>query len=256
MILTMKQNSVRLRFLGKLKDFLSDDHKRVWFPYVVNGSPSVKDTIEAVGVPHTEIGYIVANGHCVDFGYQLQDDDKILLYPVDKKPSVKSIVSVSPKFSTQPRFVLDVHLGKLARHLRLLGFDTLYQKDYADKEIVETAAKNKRVVLTRDIGLLKHKKIQYGYWVRATNPKKQIREIVRRFSLAFKCRPFHRCLECNGKIKRIAKKKILKRLPMRTRDYYQWFYICRDCHKIYWRGSHYEELNDFILGLRRGTDSK
>lgn len=219
----------RFKFFGNLKDFL----ERRNFQHTVKGRPSIKDTIEALGVPHTEVGRILVNGRRVNFSYQHDDADSIEIYP--HALSAERL----PRF---PRFVLDSHLGKLARHLRLLGFDTLYRKEFPDPEIVVIAKRNGRIVLTRDIGLLKNKAIRRGYWIRSPDPTQQIKEVLKRFGLARRLRPFSRCLECNGKIRQMAKTRLQHLLPEKVKMYYNKFYQCSACRKVYWQGSHYAKL--------------
>ncbi|HEY1021890.1 MAG TPA: Mut7-C RNAse domain-containing protein, partial [Flavisolibacter sp.] len=147
-------------------------------------------------------------------------------------------------------FVLDVHLGKLARLLRLLGFNTHYQTDYDDARIVALAQEQNSVVLTRDVGLLKHKVLQYGYWLRSQHPEEQLKEVVSRFALCDKIRPFSRCIACNGFIEKVEKVTIQDSIPPGTRAYFHEFYRCGQCHKIYWKGSHYQKMLHFLERLR------
>jgi uncharacterized protein with PIN domain len=147
-----------------------------------------------------------------------------------------------PPIAEPARFVLDVNLGKLARWLRLTGFDALYRNDYEDAEVVAIAVRDERVVLTRDRRLLKHRAVVHGYWVRAVQPDAQIVEVLQHFELAPRIRPFHRCLRCNGRIRPVAKAAIIDRLPPLTRVHYDDFYQCLDCRKLYWQGPHYARL--------------
>ncbi|HBO98209.1 MAG TPA: twitching motility protein PilT [Candidatus Omnitrophica bacterium] len=244
--------TIQCRFYGALNRFLRPEQRHRGFSRAVKGIPAIKDTLEALGVPHTEIDCIVVNGRCVRFLYQIRGGERIQVYPDAGKVKLKKIIrrSLKPKPPANPKFVLDVHLGKLARHLRLLGFDVIYQKDMEDAAIVCMGGKSRRIILTRDIGLLKNKIVRHGYFVRATDPKKQIREIVRRFDLAAKMRPFRLCLECNGRIRRIAKSRIENRLPPLTREHYTRFYHCPRCDKIYWQGAHYKQFLKIIKTIR------
>ena len=147
------------------------------------------------------------------------------------------------------RFVLDVHLGKLARHLRMLGFDALWEEAYSDEEIARIGKDERRLILTRDRRLLEERKIRRGYLVNAVEPKAQMKEVIRRFKLLKKIKPFTVCLECNGRIAQIAKEKVLDRLDAETKKYYDEFFTCRKCGKIYWRGSHYNRMEKLIEGL-------
>lgn len=248
MILT---RTIRCRFYGALNRFLAPEHRNRSFFYAVRGVPAIKDTLEALGVPHTEIDCVVVNGRCVRWYYQIRGGERIRVYPDASTVKLDRIVRLKPPPPAYPKFILDVHLGKLARHLRLLGFDTLYTKTMEDANLVAVAYRTKRVVLTRDIALLKHRRIRYGYFVRTIDPKQQIKEIVRRFELAGKIQPFKLCLVCNGKIRRIAKEKIAGRLPPLTRRYYKKFYHCPRCDKIYWQGAHHKQLARLIVAVKR-----
>ncbi len=239
--------TVQFRFYGELNDFLPPPRKRQSFVYTVKGHPSVKDTVEALGVPHPEIGYLFVNGKPVDFAYQLQGEDKVVAYPINHLLKNKKLKCLRPPLPKIPQFVLDSHLGKLARHLRLLGFDTIYKKIFPDPEIIRTAEKEKRIILTRDVGLLKNKRVQWGRWIRAVDPDQQLKEVLNTFQLRSKIKPFKRCLECNGIIVHVAKTRIAKQLSSDTRKYFDRFYQCRSCRRIYWQGSHYEKLIRFVF---------
>ena len=241
MILT---RTLRCRFYGALNRFLAPSHRYRAFSYAVKGVPAIKDTLEALGVPHTEIDCVVVNGRAVTFSYHIRGGERILVYPDAGMVKLKKIIrrSLKPNPPANPKFILDVHLGKLARHLRLLGFDIFYGKESQDAAIVRLGRRTGRIILTRDIALLKNKSVRHGYFVRATDPKKQIREIVRHFALGEKMRPFRLCLVCNGKIRRVAKSKVESRLPPLTKKYCEKFYQCLNCDKIYWQGAHYKQL--------------
>jgi uncharacterized protein with PIN domain len=243
--------TIHCRFYGALNRFLKSTQRYRDFRYFVKGVPSIKDTLEALGVPHTQIDCIVVNSRSVRFSYQIRGGERIRVYPdAGKVTESAKIIRLKPKLPLNPKFVLDVHLGKLARHLRLLGFDTFYSKEMEDAAIVRLGHRFGRIVLTRDIALLKHKSIRRGYFVRATDPQKQIREVVRQFALAGKMRPFRLCLVCNGRIRRVAKSKIIHRLPPLTKKYYQKFYHCPRCDKIYWQGTHYKQLVRLVNAVK------
>ena len=154
-------------------------------------------------------------------------------------------------FKAAMRFVLDGHLGKLARHLRMMGFDALWREDYSDEEILRIQAAERRVVLSRDRALLKDPRLGEGYWVQASGPKEQAREVLSRFDLFSRIDPFTVCLECNGKIAAVKKEEILDRIEDETREVFDEFFICRDCRKIYWKGSHYDRMMEFIRELQK-----
>jgi uncharacterized protein len=150
-----------------------------------------------------------------------------------------------------PRFVLDAHLGKLAGYLRLLGFDTLYRNDYDDATLARISSDEHRILLTRDRGLLKRSMVTHGYYVRETDPQRQAIEVLRRFDLHRSIMPFHRCIRCNGVLRAADKSAIRAALPPRTSEYYDEFRVCDHCGKIYWKGSHYQRLLDFVALVAR-----
>lgn len=148
-----------------------------------------------------------------------------------------------------PRFILDVHLGKLARLLRMSGFDALCLEDYEDKEIARIAGEEQRIILTRDVGLLKLGGVSHGYFVRATYPWDQLKEVIIRFDLRDQIEAFKRCLPCNGLLEKVSKQEVKDQLNAQTMRYYQEFFRCPDCKRIFWRGSHFLRMHRLIREL-------
>jgi uncharacterized protein with PIN domain len=234
------------RFFGSLNDFLFPGQKGKTLPYAFSGAPAIKDAIEAIGVPHPEVDVILVNGSPVVFTHPLRLQDQVEVYPVQREKQWPKGYSLSVARPSPERFVLDVHLGKLARALRMLGFDSCYENSYLDSEIALIAETENRVVLTRDIGLLKQKVIRWGYWLRSQHLHEQLAEVVRYFDLVQKLKPFTRCLVCNGAIIEVPKESIIDRLPPKTRLYFHRFYQCSCCKKVYWKGSHYNRMLEFV----------
>jgi uncharacterized protein len=241
-----QKNTAFFRFYEELNDFLRPQKQKQAFPYHYWGSPSVKHAIESIGVPHPEIDLILVNGESVNFRYCLKDQDRVSVYPVFESMDVSPVIKLRPKPLRKSAFILDVHLGKLAKTLRLFGFDTLYRNDYDDPEIVQIAAKEKRIILTRDRHLLQAGAVQRGYWVRSDFVEMQLEEVLKRFDLFSQIVPFQRCLLCNGPIEKTAKEDVLTRLEPKTILYYNTFFQCHHCGQVYWRGSHFEKLCDKI----------
>lgn len=239
-------NIAFFRFYEELNDFLPPEKQKISFEYYFSDNPAIKDAIEAIGIPHTEVDLILVNGHSVGFDYHLQKGDRVSVYPVFEALDITTVSKVREKPLRNPRFILDVHLGKLARLLRLLGFDTLYRNDYPDLEIVKIAHDERRIILTRDRGILKFKIVTHGYWIRNTASEKQLYEVMARFQLKSLVTPFQRCLECNGLIVSIEKEKVIDQIPQKAASYYNHFYNCTDCRKIYWQGSHFKKMEKFV----------
>jgi uncharacterized protein with PIN domain len=238
----MKEHTATFRFYEELNVFLPWHQRKKTILYAFNGHPGIKDAIEAQGIPHTEVDLIVVNGKSVGFNYQLMPNDRAAVYPVFESLDISPIVKLREKPLRRTAFVLDVHLGKLARILRWLGFDTLYRTDYDDAEIIRIALAEHRIILTRDRRLLFNRIITHGHWLHSTNSEQQAREVLARFDLAGQVQPFLRCPACNGLIDAVAKEAILDQLEPLTKKYYTDFFQCSQCRKIYWEGSHHARI--------------
>jgi uncharacterized protein with PIN domain len=238
--------SVTLRFYEELNDFLPERKKKQPFGVEFKERQTVKDIIESQGVPHIEVDLVLVQGKPVDFGYQVQPDDKISVYPVFESFNISSVNELRDKPLRKTAFILDVHLGRLKTYLRLFGFDTLYRNDYEDEEVVKISNAEHRIILTRDVGILKRNEVKLGYWIRNIYPRQQIKEVIDRFDLYDRIDPFNRCSECNGTIEKVSRESVFGQLQPGTRKYFNEFFRCTGCEKIYWQGSHYTKLNDLI----------
>jgi len=238
--------SVTIRFYAELNDFLPYGLKNADIESAYDRRRSVKDLIEACGIPHTEVDLIIVNGAARGFDHVLSDKDRVGVYPRFRSIDISALTNVRAEPLSKMRFVLDIHLGKLASYLRMLGFDTLYRNDYEDPELARVSVEEKRMLLTRDHGLLKRCIVSHGYFVRETDPMLQLAEIIGRFSLLESAAPFARCLVCNGLLRPVEKSSISQRLMPKTEKYYEEFFSCVECGKIYWKGSHYTNMKKFI----------
>lgn len=230
------------RFYEELNDFLPNSKRKIRFENEFIGRTSIKDLIESIGVPHTEIDLILVNGKSIGFDYLVKDNDYISVYPVFESLDISALQHLRPKPLRENKFVLDVHLGTLARYLRMLGFDSVYKNDFADKEIVKISLKENRTILTKDKGILKRSEVTHGHFIHNKDPKKQILEVVNRFDLKNQIIEFSRCLNCNSKIEKIEKEKVIDQIPPKVKEWQNEFWICSNCNKIYWKGTHYENM--------------
>jgi len=237
---------VEIRFYEELNDFLTPARRKVTFEHAFRQSGSIKDMIEALGVPHTEVDLILVNGRSVDFDYLIGDGDRISVYPMFESMDIAPVTRLRPVPLRTTRFVLDTHLGRLAAYLRLFGFDTLYRNDYDDPTLAAISAAERRILLTRDRQLLMRKQVTHGYFVRETQPRRQLIEVLRRFDLRATQRPFTRCMHCNGEISAVSKDKVRAHLLPRTERWYQEFWRCGQCGKIYWKGTHFRHLQALV----------
>ena len=238
------------RFYEELNEFLPKEKLKKSFPVTFTGKPSVKNTVEMLGVPHTEIDLILVNGTSVDFNYQLKGGEHISVYPVFESLDISPLIRLRSKPLRDTKFIVDVNLGKLARKLRLLGFDTLFRNDFEDDEIIRIAAEEERIILTRDKGILKQNKVTHGYWLRNTDPSLQLKEVIKRLQLRNSFNPFTRCSRCNHKLRPVDKKDIASQLSSDTLQYYSEFWECEGCKNIYWAGSHFDSILEWIEKLK------
>ena len=239
-------STVSFRFYEELNDFLPAARRKIQFSYSFRGNPSVKDAIEAIGVPHVEVDMILANGESTDFSYKIKDGDTFSVYPVFESLNIVPVTHLKGRPLRITRFICDVHLGKLARYLRLFGFDTYFRGDLDDNEIIDISILEKRIILTRDTGLLKNKKVTHGYRIRSVDAPDQLKEICIRLDLKRSINPFTLCMECNGKLEDVSKSEIRDRLLPLTKRYYRKFKRCSNCDRVYWNGSHYKRMNNLI----------
>ena len=239
------------RFYEELNDFLPAERRRRSFVHGFKGRPSVKDTIEALGVPHTEVDIVLVDGRSVGFEHRLRGGERVAVYPMFERLDVTPLVRLRPRPLRVTRFVLDVHLGTLARRLRLLGFDTYWRNDLSDEEIVAISLRERRIVLTRDRGILRHGSVTHGYWLRSTEPLEQLDEVVRALDLAGQIDPYTRCLECNGELIGIDRAAAAPLVPPAVAERESEFKQCTSCKKVYWSGSHRAGLDAVVERARR-----
>jgi uncharacterized protein with PIN domain len=222
---------VYFRFYEELNDFFPEEKRKIRFTHNYIDRASVKDVIESFGVPHTEVDLILLNGKSVGFDYIISDGDDISVYPVFESLDITNVQHLRPNPLRNPKFIADVHLGKLARYLRMMGFDVLYKNDFDDDEIVNLSLLERRAILTKDRGILKRSEVTHGYWVRTTKVKEQVIEVTKRFDLKNIIKEFSRCIECNTLLIKTDKDKILRELPPRVAQSQEEFYRCPVCNK-------------------------
>jgi len=234
---------VWFRFHGELNDFLPVERRDLEFDSMAGATDTLKHLIESLGVPHTEVDRVSVNGQPRVLSEQVGAGDRIQVFPYQPPVRIENI-----------RFVVDGHLGRLAAYLRMLGFDTWYERGADDPQLAGVANVEGRVLLTRDVGLLKRREVQFGYCVRSQKPHEQLREVARRFDLQPHFTPFQRCMACNGPLEPVAKAEVSHLLPPHTRETKTEFSRCCDCGKIFWRGSHHARMLGWIEDLTEQAD--
>lgn len=236
-----------MRFYGDLAELARglDRDDTVEVPL---GSPrSVKDVVESVGVPHTEVGLLVVGDGPVGFDHLVTAGERVAAYPPSPTLDVPGLLRPP---DPPRRFVLDVHLGTLARNLRLLGFDSWYRTDADDPLLADVAVTEERVLLTRDRGLLMRREVVHGHCVRSQDPFTQTVEVARRFALGGALEPFSRCLTCNGELVEVDRDDVLPEVPPLARTAER-FSRCSACDRVYWPGTHHTHLRGLVAAIRR-----
>lgn len=236
----MDSGGVTLRVSSPLRFFVPCKKRCADLQLAVDGTSTVGHLLAAVGVPKTEVGELLVDSRHVDLGYRPRPGDRISVLAVSWPQSAPT----SP-----PRFVLDVHLGTLARRMRLLGLDAAYDQQADDEALLKTSLTEQRVLLTRDRGLLHRRALRWGAYIDHQVPDEQLREVLDRFAPSL--HPWTRCPVCNGMLLDVAKSQVQPQIPSGTRRYYETFRRCQACGQIYWRGAHGHRLQS-IVGAATG----
>ena len=253
---------VEVRFHGDLNDFLPAALRNAALRRRIAGRPAVKDVLEAAGVPHPEIALVLVNDAPVGLDHRLDPGDRVAAYPAGwARPGLPPPAAMPP-LATMParpagtaRFVLDGHLGRLAAYLRMCGFDTVYRRDATDDELARVTGADDRILLTRDVGLLKRSVVRRGAFVRSERPEEQLVDVLRRFDLTALVRPFIRCLRCNGPLEPVERERVESDVPPRVYREHVAFSRCADCGGIYWRGSHHARMSRLLARALDASDA-
>jgi uncharacterized protein with PIN domain len=249
----MAQKRARFRFYAELNDFLPQDRRFRSFTHSFEMPTTVKDMIEGLGVPHTEVDLILVGGEPVGFDHRVDDGDHISVYPVFESLDVADVTRVRPEPLRHTRFVVDANLGQLARYLRLLGFDSTFDPGLGDRELAEISGSENRVLLTRDLDMLQISVITHGYYVRGEHPRNQVIEVIKRFDLFNSVRALERCAVCNGELEEVDKKEIAARLQPGVAESHDDFRRCSGCDRIYWQGGHHRGILSLVQEVARAN---
>lgn len=241
---------VDVRAYAELNDFVAPDDRGTTMRRSFRPHQTVKDVIEAAGIPHTEVDLIVVGGEAVSFSYRPAVGDRIAVYPVFESLDIRPIARLRPAPLREPRFVLDVHLGRLARLLRLVGFDARWGSDLDDDALASIGQAEHRILLTRDRGLLKRRQVTHGLFVRSEQPVEQVVDVLRRLDLGARLAPFTRCVRCGGELAAVSKAEVLDGLQPLTREHYDEFHRCTACGQVFWRGAHHGDLTALVARIR------
>ena len=238
----MNQAQAVVIVAAELRLFLRPGRRGGPVAVAADGTSSLGHVVESLGVPLTEAGRLMVNGEPAAPGYRPRNSDVVRVEAVRR-----------PQQLTSARFVLDVHLGTLARRLRLAGVDTTYANDAGDDALIEQANATRRVLLTQDRGLLRRRALRLGAYVRGARPDDQLRDVLDRFKPPLA--PWTRCPACNGPLSPVAKAAIASVLPPGTRRTYQAFSRCQGCGHMYWRGAHAPRLEALIASAEHAVST-
>ena len=230
-------SAATFRFHGELESFIARERRGMASVHEYARAATLKQAIEALGVPHTEIGRVTVNGEPATLARIAREGDAIEVFPHE--------AGAAP-FEEPLAFVADAHMGGLARMLRMLGFDALYDNNFDDAHIVALARAEHRVVLTRDREMLKCRDVLRGCFVHALKPEAQLKEVARRYGIAAHMRPFSLCLHCNLPLEPAAADAVVRQVPERIQQQYGTFRYCPGCERVYWEGSHWERMRSVL----------
>jgi uncharacterized protein with PIN domain len=227
---------IHVEFAPGLAVFVASGRRRGPTALTTDGVSSLGHVVESTGVPLTEVGALRVNGREVPRSYVPVAGDSVEISAVARPQQIPG---------APLRFLLDVHLGTLARRLRLLGVDTAYEStDIGDPALATRSATEKRVMLSRDRGLLHRRELWAGAFVYSTRPEDQLRDVLDRFRPEL--RPWTRCTACNGLLREATKEQVADRLEGGTERSYDVFAQCQECGRAYWKGAHHEQLEAIV----------
>jgi uncharacterized protein with PIN domain len=230
---------VTFRFYEELNDFLPKNRRKVDFEVMFNEKRSIKDMIEALGIPHTEVDLILVDGNSVGFNYILQDNDRVSVYPVFESLNITNVTHLRKIPLRKNKFIADINLGNIVKYMRALGFDLFFDSLLSTREIIEISKRENRIILTKDSKLLKFKDVSHGIFIRSGTTIEQIRRIINYLDIKDDIKPFSRCLQCNTTLDVVPKEKILNQIPPMTIEFCDEYVQCQSCDKIYWKGTHF-----------------
>lgn len=241
--------NIHIRCYAELNDFLPAEWKYKEFTYKLKTPVTTGEAIQSLGIPFSEVDLVLVNSNPVSLNHRLFENDRISLYPAFEILDISNIKDNQHPPLRDTKFILDAHLGKLAKYLRMLGFDSLFRNDFEDREIIEISLEDKRIILTRDKLLLRSKRINHGYYVRSIEKHEQLREVVQKFDLYSQFKSFTRCMTCNTKLVQKPKEEVIPEVPEDVAANFHKFYYCPTCQKVYWKGSHFKRMEDLIRDI-------
>jgi uncharacterized protein with PIN domain len=241
--------NITFRCYAELNDFLPQEHRQRQFVHTLKTPVTLGEALESLQIPLSEVDLVLVNGTPGSLDQRLYENDYVSVFPTFEILDISELKGEQSPALRKTRFILDAHLGKLAKYLRMLGFDTLYRNDYGDDEIINLALKEKRIILTRDKLLLQSRRVTHGYYVRSTEKHKQLKEVVRKFDLYNQFQSFSRCMTCNAELVLRNREDVVHLVEEDILQLFKKFYFCPACRKVYWKGSHFKRMEIYIRNL-------
>jgi uncharacterized protein len=237
---------VIIRFYEELNRLLSPYLQKKDFTFQIESKTSIQQLLDKLNIPLSIIDLILVNGVSAGLKCQLNDGDRISIYPVFETFNIAPLSLLHVKPLRRLRFICDDHLGKLAKYMRALGFDVLYNNNFQNHQVIDTSIEQKRIILTKDKLLIKNHRITRAYLVKESDSRKQLSEIVLYFDLFGCIDPLSRCLRCNNCVQPATKESIKNYVPASILNMHDCFKQCDSCKRIYWMGSHYDSMMNWI----------
>lgn len=245
-----------VRCYAELNDRLPPWRRQRDSSFSWDGDVTVADLIAALALSCEEVDLVLRNGESASLAAPVSAGDRVALFPVFESFDIRPVQRVRKDPLRRPRFILDVHLGKLASHLRMLGFDAACEPAADDEALIRQSLDEGRILLSRDRALTAHIRLTRAFAIRSEDPHQQLSDVVRRFQLQGLFRPFTRCLRCNQPLISIDREKVLAVVPPRVRDSQTEFHRCPACLRVYWAGTHQDRMREFIDRLLRELTGK
>jgi uncharacterized protein len=237
---------VTVRVYEELNSYLPPNRQKRDFVLTLLPNARLKELIEDLGIPLSLVDLILVNGQSVDIEHPLNDGDRVSIYPVFETFNISSVSLLHEKPLRMLYFICDIHLGKLAKYMKMLGFDVLYNNHFSQNELIRLSVQEKRILLTRNRGIFKNKLMTRGYLVKSDDVLIQLKEIISYFDLKASVKPLSRCLRCNMMVHPVPKNSIQSQVPVDVFNMHENFTRCDTCDQIYWMGSHYSAMMDWI----------
>jgi hypothetical protein len=235
-------STVHVRFFEELNQYLSIDQRKKWIDISTGEGTTLQNLLNTLKIPISEVELIIVNGHSQRLDYVLQSGDRLAVYPKFESFDIHEHVQFREHPLRNPKFLCDNHLGKLCKYLRMIGFDCLFEQLSGHPHLITQSNKENRIILSRDQKRNQYPAITHFILITSSHPSDQVKQVIRQLSLENFISPLSRCLRCNTPLVTVPKKQILHKLePETARDFHE-FFQCTQCQRIYWKGSHYENM--------------